>query len=114
MHLTFHLTPAERWAAADPDAPYEAPSLGAEGFIHCTDGEAALLATANRHYRHDPRGFLALTIDLDRVDAPWRIEDAAGIYPHVHVPIDRAAILAIAAVERDADGRFTRLGAIAG
>jgi uncharacterized protein (DUF952 family) len=109
MRLTFHLTPAERWAAADPDTPYDAPSLATEGFIHCTDGEAALLATANRHYGDDPRPFLALTLDLDAVGSPWRVEDTGGIYPHVFGTIHRPAILAVATARRDETGRFTGL-----
>lgn len=107
MRPTFHLTPAERWATADPDAPYTGPSLADEGFIHCTDGEGELLATANRHYRDDPRRFLALTIDLDVVTAAWRADDARAIYPHVFGPIDRAAIQGVATLRRDPDGRFT-------
>ena len=107
MRPTFHIVAAEVWAATDPDAPYEAASLASEGFIHCTDGEAELLATANRHYANDPRDFLALTVDLDATGSPWRIDDPARIYPHVYGPIDRAAILDQVALTRDAAGRFS-------
>ena len=58
---TYHLTPAEWWAAADPAAPLGSPSLDDEGFIHCTDGADELVATANRHYRDDRRPFVRLT-----------------------------------------------------
>ena len=60
------------------------PSLAAEGFIHCTDGAAAMVDTANRHYRADPRPFLVLTVDLDATGSPWRFDDQAGIYPHIY------------------------------
>jgi uncharacterized protein (DUF952 family) len=106
MRPTFHIVTAEVWAASDPDAPYEAASLASEGFIHCTDGEAELLATADRHYGSDSRDFLALTVDLDATGSPWRIDDPGRIYPHVHGPIERAAILDEAALRRDASGRF--------
>ena len=109
MRLTFHMTPAERWAAAATDAPYDAPSLASEGFIHCTDGEDALLATANRHYREDPRVFVALTLDLDTVGSPWRTDDPDDIYPHVFGTIDRAAILGVLRMRRADDGRFEAL-----
>jgi uncharacterized protein (DUF952 family) len=102
MRVTFHLTPAERWAAAET-----------EGFIHCTDGAGELLATAERHYRDDPSAFVALTVDLDAAGSPWRVEDARGIYPHIFGPIDRAAVLAVARVDRDVDGRFLTLEPIA-
>ncbi len=60
MRSTFHLVPAETWAAADPAVPYAAPSLSAEGFIHATDGTEELIATANRYYRDDPRPYVTL------------------------------------------------------
>jgi uncharacterized protein (DUF952 family) len=109
MRQTFHLTPEERWVRTDPDTPYEAPSLATEGFIHCTDGHAALLATADRHYASDPRPFLVITIDLDAAGSPWRVEDPGGIYPHVFGPIARSAILEVQRMTRTADGRFTAI-----
>jgi len=102
----FHLTPRAWWDAADPAAPLGAPSLEAEGFIHCTDGAAEMVATANRHYRSVPGEFVILTIDLDRVTSPWRIEDPARIYPHIFGAIDRAAIVAVVDAPRAADGAF--------
>ncbi len=111
MPTTFHLTPRDWWDAADPSAPLTAPSLADEGFIHCTDGAANLVDTANRHYRGDLRTFVVLTVDLDRVGSPWRTEDAGRIYPHVFGPIARAAILAVAPAPRAADGSFLPLDA---
>lgn len=110
MRPTFHLVPVAAWRAADPEAAYRAASLDDEGFIHCTDGEAELLATADRHYRDDPRPFLVIELDLERVGSPWHVEDARGIYPHVFGPIDRAAIVRVRALERDPEGRFTGIG----
>jgi uncharacterized protein (DUF952 family) len=69
-----------------------------------------MVATANRHYRDDPRPFVILTVDLERVGSPWRIDDPEGIYPHVHGPIERAAIVAVVPANRDADGRFLPFG----
>jgi uncharacterized protein (DUF952 family) len=103
---TFHLTPAALWAAADASAPLTAPSLAEEGFIHCTTGADEMVATANRHYRHDPRPFVVLTLDLGRIRSPVRIEDARGIYPHVFGPIDREAIVAARPFPRADDGTF--------
>ncbi len=53
MRETFHLVPEAIWTAADPAAPYEAASLATEGFIHCTDGVAALGETFDRYYAAD-------------------------------------------------------------
>lgn len=109
--LTYHLVPAAVWAATDRTRPYQAASLASEGFIHCTDGDVELLRTADRHYRDDPRPFDVLTVDLDRVTAPWSVEDTAGIYPHVFGPIDQEAILAVGALVREPDGRSTGIAA---
>lgn len=103
---TYHLTPAAWWNEADPQAPLGAPSLATEGFIHCTTGAAEMVATANRQYRDDPRDFVVLTLDLDRLTSPWRVEDPARIYPHVFGPIDRAAIVDVRPMPRDADRAF--------
>jgi len=103
---TYHLVPAAAWEALEPDRPYEAASLATEGFVHCTDGAAELVATANRHYRDDPRAFLVLTIDLDATESPWRIEDEREIYPHVFGPIERAAVVRSVPAPRDPTGLF--------
>lgn len=106
MRPTYHLVPLEAWTAADTIAPYAAASLHDEGFIHCTDGMIEMVATANRHYRNDPRAFLVLTVDLDATGSPWRIEDERGIYPHIFGTIERRAILRVVPAPRDADGQF--------
>ena len=103
---TYHLTPVEWWSRADPAEPLIAPSLVVEGFIHCTTGAEEMVATANRHYRDDPRDFVVLTLDLASVGSPWRVDDPTGIYPHVFGPIDRSAILAVRPMPRATDGTF--------
>jgi uncharacterized protein (DUF952 family) len=110
MRLTYHLVPAAVWLASDETTPYAAASLVDEGFIHTTDGEAELIATANRHYAEDLQPLLALTVDLDATGSPWRIEDERGIYPHIFGPIERAAILDRRPMIRDRGGRFTGFG----
>jgi uncharacterized protein (DUF952 family) len=106
MRPTYHLVPADAWAVSDVERPYAAASLAVEGFIHCTDGPAEMVQTANRHYRDVPGDFLVLTVDLDASGSPWRIEDAGGIYPHIFGPIERAAIVRVVPAPRDRAGRF--------
>jgi uncharacterized protein (DUF952 family) len=108
VRTTFHLTPAARWAAAPTDRAYDSPSLAVEGFVHCTDGVDAMVATANRHYVADPDPFVVLTVDLDALDVPWRYDEPGSPYPHVYGAITRAAILGATPIERDPDGRFVR------
>ena len=70
---------------------------------------AALGETFDRYYAADPRPFLALTLDLDALDVPWRYDVAGSPYPHIYGPIARSAIVAVSRVERAADGRFEGL-----
>jgi len=107
--LTFHLVPVAVWEATDPTVPYEAVAFAREGFIHCTDGLDALAATFDRHYLADPRAFVALTVDLDAIDVPWRFDVAGSPYPHIYGAIPRAAIVAVDSVVRAPDGHFERL-----
>jgi uncharacterized protein (DUF952 family) len=109
MRETFHLVPRVVWAAADPGTAYEAASLESEGFIHCTDGVAALGVTFDRYYAADPRPFLALTLDLDVLDVPWRYDVLDSPYPHIYGPISRSAVRAVSPVEREPNGRFAGL-----
>lgn len=109
MRETFHLVPEAIWAAVDTDAPFEATSLESEGFIHCTDGVEPLGVTFDRFYAADPRRFLALTVDLDALDVPWRYDVPDSPYPHIYGPIGRSAVRTVSVIERALDGRFERL-----
>ena len=106
---TFHLVPVAVWDASDPAGRYEAEAFAREGFIHCTDGVDALGATFDRHYQSDQRQFLALTVDLDALDVPWRFDVPGSPYPHIYGSIPRRAIRAVSRVRRTSDGRFDAL-----
>ena len=112
-HVTLHLLPAERWAAwradRDPAARYVPAAFDGEGFVHCTDGDEAMLAVANRFYADEPGAFVVLDLDLARVGAPWRYDEPGSPYPHVYGPLRRDAVRAVRAVER-AGGRFVGYG----
>ena len=109
MRATFHLVPEAIWTASDRPEPYAAASLASEGFIHCTDGVDPLGVTFDRFYAADPRPFLALTVDLDALDVPWRYDKAGSPYPHIYGPIPGTAVLAVSRLERNPDGRFAGL-----
>jgi hypothetical protein len=111
---TLHLLPAARWAEwrADPDpaAPYTPAGFDVEGFVHCTDGDAEMLAVANRFYAGAPGAFVVLDLDLACVGAPWRYDDRDELYPHVYGPLRRDAVRRVRHLVRDASGRFVGYG----
>ncbi|MEX2227160.1 MAG: DUF952 domain-containing protein [Dehalococcoidia bacterium] len=104
--LTHHLVPAEYFRAQPEDTDFAPEAFAADGFIHCTDGAANLIQTANRYYRDDPRAFVALVIDKSKVQADIRYEDPARLYPHIYGPLNRDAIVRVVAMRRAADGTF--------
>ncbi len=112
-HRTLHLLPAERWAAwrdGPADTRYEPEAFEAYGFIHCTDDAADLLDVADRFYADETRPLVVLELELVLAGAPWRYDDAERRYPHVYGSLSRACVLGVAAVERDAFGRFVAIG----
>ena len=106
---TFHLTPDEVWEAQAGTPTYTPEAFGSDGFIHCADGEANLLAVANAFYQGDTRPFLVLSIDLDRLAAEVRYEDPNGIYPHIYGPLNQSAVVDVRRAIRLADGSFAKI-----
>lgn len=107
---TLHLTPEPVWRGQIGQAAYLPEAFAREGFIHCSDGEARVLEAGNRYYRDDPRPYLLLDIDLDRVGAPAIYEDEARCFPHIYGPLEREAVVRVRRVERGDDGRFVEIG----
>jgi uncharacterized protein (DUF952 family) len=101
-----HLLPAEDWAVARARGKHEPASLADEGFVHCTLGWDELVRVGNRYYRADPRPYLVLTLEPERLDADWRFDDPAQIYPHVYGPLNLSAVARVTPVPRAADGAF--------
>jgi uncharacterized protein (DUF952 family) len=104
--ITYHLAPRDYWDASDPAADYAPEPFAQEGFIHTTHDGMELAAVANRYYRDDPRPYVVVQIDVSRVRVPIRIVDPGGRYPHIHGPLNRAAIIAVTDAAREPDGTF--------
>ncbi|MDQ3547543.1 MAG: DUF952 domain-containing protein [Chloroflexota bacterium] len=107
MNSAYHLVP-EHWFCTHPeDRGFLPEPFEADGFVHLTHGLDDVLTVGNAFYRDDPRPYLLLTIDLDRITSEVRYDDDSGRFPHVYGPLDRAAIIAIQRIERNPDGAFT-------
>jgi uncharacterized protein (DUF952 family) len=108
--ITFHLTPLEVWTTQRHNADYAPEAFASEGFIHCTDGESNVIDVGNRYYTGDPREMVCLVIDRDAVRAEIRYEDPGHIFPHIYGPLNVDAVQTVRGVDRETDGRFTRIG----
>jgi uncharacterized protein (DUF952 family) len=109
--VTLHLTPVDIWTAQAQFPEYVPEAFAAEGFIHCTHGEALVVEVGNRYYRADPRPYCLLTIETARVVARIVYEDPDQVYPHVYGPLNTNAVVAVRRVERSPDGTFLKIGA---
>ncbi len=109
--VIYHLVPREYWAASPPDRPYLPADYARDGFIHCTCGEKQIVLVANRYYRNDPRVWLMLTIDEDRVSSEIKYEPGADgmLYPHIYGALNRDAVIEVQVMPRDPDGTFEPL-----
>lgn len=118
--MIYHVVPLDDWLRA-PDRPYTAPSLAAEGFVHCSPDERTALRVADAFYREAVGPLMVLLIDEQRLDAPVRWEAAVPapppgaapgtLFPHVYGRISRHAVTGMLEVERDEAGRAVRLRA---
>lgn len=81
--MILHLVSTHDWNAAPPDQPFTPKAYAADGFIHCTFGDALMLSVANRFYKSQPGEFLAIAIDETRVSAPvkWESPAVPGVSP---------------------------------
>lgn len=105
MRRIYHIVPRSAWQAAGNDA-YQADSLAAEGFIHCSNADQ-VARVANAFFK-DQTDLVLLCIDPARLTSPLRDEDP-GVgerFPHVHGPIDLAAIVEVRPMTRDSEGRW--------
>jgi len=101
----FHITERGAFAAALEAGAYEAESLQAEGFVHCST-RAQVLRTAARFFG-GRAGLVLLCIDSAPLGESLRYEHADGeAFPHCYGPIPLEAIPAVIDFPCRADGSF--------
>ncbi|HEX3774291.1 MAG TPA: DUF952 domain-containing protein [Polyangiaceae bacterium] len=103
--FVFHITERSTFNAALETGVYEAPSLKAEGFIHCSKREQ-IERTASRFFR-GKSGLVLLCIDAEKLGAALRFEPADGeLFPHCYVGIAVEGIVAVIEFPCDGNGEF--------
>jgi len=112
MKQIFHITTRDDWKAAQRDGVYTAPSLDAEGFIHCSTIDQ-VVATANSFYR-GRRDLVLLCIEESRLKAPLRYESPANPddtrasqrFPHLYGRLNLDAVDRVVEFPCESDGLF--------
>jgi uncharacterized protein (DUF952 family) len=111
----FHITSRQAWQEAQAAGRYSAPSLAAEGFIHCST-RSQVGPVAEKYYRGQT-GLVVLVIDTARLGArvkweapfdgaPPRGVAAAETFPHIYGPVEPEAVVQVLDLEPAADGSF--------
>jgi uncharacterized protein (DUF952 family) len=93
--LIYHIVLPEVWAKVKEEKFYEADSLQAEGFIHCSF--AGQLETVLHRYYKDVERVLILHIEPKLLASELVEEPSTGgeIYPHIYGKINANAIVGI-------------------
>jgi len=108
--VTLHLVPEDVWLAQNEESRYQPDGFARDGFIHCTHGHDFVIEVGNRYYRDDPRPYLVLEVDLERVAAPVVYEDDERCFPHIYGHLKRHAVRSVCRIERAVDGTFVAIG----
>ncbi|MGB3327946.1 MAG: DUF952 domain-containing protein [Thermomicrobiales bacterium] len=108
--ITYHLVPADVWAASSSADSYVPEAYDQDGFIHCTNGLDELVKVANMFYTADPRTFRTLVLDMKAIASEVRYDDPNETYPHIYGPLNTSAVVGELAVNRDSNGAFLSIG----
>ncbi len=105
-----HITSVDAWTAhhESGNGRFSDPSLGDEGFIHCSTVDQFLMP-ANERFggRHD---LVLLVIDAEALDVDLVYEDcyeSGTRFPHVYGSIPLAAVVDVIDFRPGDDGRFS-------
>lgn len=110
--MIFHIARRTLWDEAVRSGRYEQSTvdrtLAEEGFIHASRAEQ-VQGVADRYYQDVDEDLVLLVVDPDRLDVELRDEAPPGrdeTFPHIHGPLDPAAVVEVRPLARDASGRL--------
>ncbi len=101
----YHITTPELWGTVSDGGSYQAPSLGTEGFIHCSTREQ-LERSMNRFFSGCD-SVIVLRIDPDLLRSELKYEPADGDeFPHIYGELNVDAVTGVEYIARGEEGRF--------
>jgi len=100
----FHIATAADWRTTLATGTYTTSTVGRsladEGFIHASRRDQ-VQGVFDRYYRGLGEDLVLLTIDPARLESEVRVEPVGeDTYPHVHGPINRAAVVDVVPLNR--------------
>ncbi len=96
MSPIYHVTTAAEWELTQQKGYYEAPSLQAEGFIHCSKEEQ--VGPVLERYFADKTGLVKLVIDPAKLTHELKFEFSPSVneeFPHVFGVINIDAVIQV-------------------
>lgn len=96
MPLIYHVTTNSLWEQAQQQGFYEAPSLQAEGFIHCSE-EHQVEAVLERYFKGQSH-LVKLVIDTERLTGDLIYEwspSTQDTFPHIYGTINLEAVIKV-------------------
>lgn len=94
MPIIYHVTTAADWKTAQQKGFYESPSLGVEGFIHCSQ-EHQVTGVIERFFTGQ-KSLVKLVIDTDKLTSKYVFDwspSTEDTFPHVYGPINVDAVI---------------------
>ena len=96
MPIIYHVTTKAEWSKAEEQGFYEASSLAAEGFIHCSQEHQ--VAGVLERYFEGQTGLVKLVIDTDQLTSKFVFDwspSMADTFPHVYGSINLDAVIEV-------------------
>ena len=100
MASIYHVCTGESWEGAKEQGRYVHPSLGDEGFIHCST-EVQVAGVLIRYFRGQ-KNLLRLEIDARKLvpELKWETSPSLGeAFPHIYGPINIDAVVGVKQLE---------------
>ena len=104
-----HVTSSVAWMEALEAGLYSAPSLEAQGFIHCSEISTEQLLAVADHLYAGQSGLVLLLIEAQRLTSEVRYEEfetSEKFFPHVYGPINLDAVVRVLPFPPQPDGTF--------
>ena len=107
MNMILHITSWADWEQAQATGAYHGDTLATEGFIHCSTPDQVVEVAERLFHGRDDLVLLCITPARVEPEVRFELAENGNLYPHIYGPLNVDAVLTVAALQRDDNGRFT-------